>query len=174
MLLTGDDNMDKLKIYTASFYQVRNLQPNMIPFSTATGEPSWYHDNKDRNHVFIDKRGVYNGLIAEPFQFDKTLLSDVPCCKGCSLKPFTCSFMRAYRESIEKHSFDDIITYLSNKIEQVRETLDFKGEPIVILLVYEKPTCECAERPVIQQYFKDHGYEVTEWCPDIFYKQSLF
>ena len=166
--------MSKIKIYTASFYQVRNLEPNMIPFSTAAGEPAWYHDNQDREHTFIDKRGIYNGLVAEPFQFDSSLLKHVPCSKNCNLKPFKCPFMRAYRESIEKYSFEYIIDYLYNKVESVRELTHFKGDPTVILLVYEHPSCPCAERPVIQKYFEDHGYSVTEWAPDLIYKNILF
>lgn len=166
--------MKNLKIYTANFYQVRNLEPNMIPFSTAKGEPSWYHDNKDRNNIFVDKRNVINGLVAEPFQFDESLLDEVPCSKNCNLKPPNCSFMLAYRKSIEKYSFDYIINYLVDECERYRSLNNFKGDPIIILLVYEHPSCICAERPVIQQYFKDHKIEVTEWTPDLIYKNILF
>lgn len=166
--------MKNFKIYTASFYQVRNLEPNMIPLSTALGEPAWFHDSKDRNYTFIDKRGIINGLVAEPFQFDTSLLKDVPCKRDCDIDIDICPFMKAYRESIEKHSFDYIMNYLSDMIDKVREVSDFKGDPIIILLVYERPDIRCAERPVIQQYFKDHGIEVNEWTPDLIYKNILF
>lgn len=163
-----------IDIYIANFYQVRNLEPNMIPFSTALGEPTWYHDNKDRSYCFVDKNGVYNGLVAKPFQFDETLLTDVPCSKNCEYKPPNCPFMLAYRKSIERTDFNDILTYLINEVNKVREITNFKGRAAVILLVYEKPEIQCAERPVIQQYFKDHGYEVKEWTPDLIYKNILF
>lgn len=163
-----------LKIYTANFYQVRNFEPNMIPFSTAKGEPAWYHDNKDRSNIFVDKRNVINGLVAEPFQFDESLLDSVPCAKHCLYKPPDCPFMQAYRKSIDKFTFDYIIDYLSTIAENSRELNNFKGEPVIVLLVYEHPSCACAERPVIQQYFKDHGYVVQEWAPDLAYKVDLF
>ena len=171
--------MENLKIYTASFYQVRNLEPNMIPMSTAVGEPAWFHDFKDNKHIFIDKRGVINGLIAKPFildkaEGDKLFEEGQGCSKNCRFQPPDCPFMQLYRKNIEKTSFDDIITYLSNEAEKVRETLNFQGKPIIILLVYEHPSVQCAERVVIQNYFKDHGYEVKEWTPDLVYKTELF
>ena len=35
--------------------------------------------------------------------------------------------------------------------------------PDVVLLVHEAPNCTCAERPVLRQWFKDNGFELTEW-----------
>lgn len=171
--------MEKLEIYTASFYQVRNLEPNMIPMSTAAGEPGWFHDFKDRDYTFIDKRGIINGLVAWPFvldkdEGDKLFESGNGCSKNCKFNPPDCPFMTLYRKNIEKTSFEDIIKYLSTTIDKVREKLNFKGRAIVILLVYEHPSVPCAERPVIQQYFKDHGYDVKEWAPDLVYKNELF
>lgn len=168
----------KYKIYTASFYQVRNMTPNMIPMSTAAGEPAWFHDNVDKVHTFIDKNGVYNGLRAEPFLLDTYKFDMIPedkqCSKDCNQIPGQCPFMKIYRESIEKHSFEYIITYLQEQAENIKNLLKFKEEPIIVLLVYEAPSCQCAERVVIQNYFKDHGYEVEEWTPDLVYKYKLF
>lgn len=50
--------------YTATFNQIRYMNKYILPLSICSGEPSWYHDFKDRNYCFFDKRGVYNGLVA--------------------------------------------------------------------------------------------------------------
>ena len=56
-----------MKFYTSYFYQVRFFTPNMIPISTAKWDPKWFHDFQDNKYVFLDKRGVCNGLRADPF-----------------------------------------------------------------------------------------------------------
>ena len=40
--------------------------------------------------------------------------------------------------------------------------LDSKADTIV-LMVYEKMDVKCAERPVLQEWFKAHGIELPEW-----------
>ena len=82
--------------------------------------------------------------------------------------------MKAYRKSIDKFDFDVIINDFITISNKLKGELKFEGDPIIILLVYEHPSCPCAERPVIQQYFKDHGYDVKEWTPDLVYKNELF
>ena len=42
------------------------------------------------------------------------------------------------------------------------QRIDLEGEPIIVLLVYEAPTCKCAERPCLQRWFKDNNYILNE------------
>ena len=52
-----------MKIKISYFYHVRNLKQYQIPVSTAVWDPKWFHENTGNNkHIFIDKRGVVNGV----------------------------------------------------------------------------------------------------------------
>ena len=33
-------------------------------------------------------------------------------------------------------------------------------------MVHEKTSCKCAERPVLQEWFKENNYELKEWVPE--------
>lgn len=170
-----------MEFYTAQFSQIRYLEPYMIPFSTAAGEPSWYHDFKDRDNIFIDKHGVINGLVAQPLLIDTKAMeqlfdSGCGCSKPC---PFLskiphCPFMDLYRENLDKHDINDVLDWFNKICNQVKNQLKFKEEPIVILLVYEAAEVPCAERIVIQNYFKSHGITVKEFTKDLFTKETLF
>ena len=50
-----------MKFALGYFYQVRFFTPNMIPVSTALGDPKWYHQNKGQQFTFLDKNNVING-----------------------------------------------------------------------------------------------------------------
>lgn len=53
-----------MKLYTSYFYQIRFFAPNIVPVSTAVWDPKWYHNFAGQDNVFLDKRGVVNGLRA--------------------------------------------------------------------------------------------------------------
>ena len=61
-----------MKFYTSYFYQIRNFTPNMIPLSTACGDPLWFHKGMDNGYTFFDKNGVINGLRAEMLHPDNS------------------------------------------------------------------------------------------------------
>ena len=61
-----------MKFYTSYFYQIRNFTPNMIPLSTACGDPLWFHKGMDNSYTFFDKNGVINGLRAEMLHPDNS------------------------------------------------------------------------------------------------------
>lgn len=157
---------DDMKIYTSYFYQVRFFQKNMIPLSTAVWDPAWFHDNKGQRYIFKDKRGIYNGLRAEPF---------VPgeCCDNLCRGPErclildsnSCEFLKKYREQLDSYNFKEILerfNRLSNKIAQ-RDNL--KTDIIFALIFHEAPSNSCSERWVVQEWFKDNGMEITELNP---------
>lgn len=152
-----------MKIYTSYFYQIRNFPPNLIPLSTAMFDPKYYHNFCGKDHQFFDKRGVYNGARAEPFVPGEECQN---LCRGldnCTSKdPSTCAFLSTYRKQLDRLDFQLIMKRF--------ETLAFEfqafcgiGDVNFALIVYEKPTALCSERTVIQQWFKDHGYEIEEW-----------
>ena len=59
-------NKDKEMILrTSYFYQIRNFKPNMIPVSINLSDPKWYHNNKNKHHVYIDRRNIINGIRFE-------------------------------------------------------------------------------------------------------------
>ena len=46
---------------------------------------------------------------------------------------------------------------------EYRKSIDkFKGEPIIVLMVYEAYYNPCSERKPIQQLFQEHGIECKE------------
>jgi hypothetical protein len=45
----------------------------------------------------------------------------------------------------------------------IQNQLGFKEEPVYILLVHEAYDNPCSERWIIQQYFKEHGYNIKEF-----------
>lgn len=170
-----------MKIYTAQFSQVRYLEPYMIPFSTAAGEPKWFHDNRDRSYTFVDKRGVINGLVAELLLVDTTKIdklfdAGIGCSKDCQLKDLVpnCPFMELYYKLLKEQPVENVLKYFNEICYSIKKQLGFKEEPIVILLVYENASVNCAERPMLQKYFRDNGIEVEEWTKDTLTKEKLF
>lgn len=55
-----------MKLAISYFYQIRNFKKNMLPLSTAVSDPAWFHENLNNNHIFIDKRGIINGIRILP------------------------------------------------------------------------------------------------------------
>jgi hypothetical protein len=57
-----------MKFFITYFYNVRFFLPNMVPVSTAYGDPAWYHgDSYDKSRCFVDQNGVMNGIREESF-----------------------------------------------------------------------------------------------------------
>lgn len=50
-----------MKFYISYFYAVRFMKPNTVALSTAMWDPKWFY-NKHQGDVYLDKRGVLNGL----------------------------------------------------------------------------------------------------------------
>lgn len=159
-----------MKFYITYFYNVRFLKPNEIPLSTAAWEPRWFHQGEIRE--FVDKRGVYCGLRAEPFLITKQTAAKIKCyaetcahdCKFYSKAP-NCGFMRAFREQLATLPKQVVVDYFNKIGEYVRDKTHFEGEPTIVLLVYEKPEVLCAERPVIVEWFRNNQLQIEEYHP---------
>lgn len=155
-----------MKIYTSYFYQIRFFQKHMIPLSTAVWDPRWFHDNKGQGYIFQDKRGIYNGLRAEPFVPGKSCDG---LCRGpeyCSTKDSSkCEFLKKYREQLDSYNFQSILERFNRLGNKIIQRDDLKKEPIFALIFHEAPSNPCSERWVVQQWFKDNGMEITELNP---------
>ena len=155
-----------MKIYTSYFYQVRNLPKNAIPLSTAKWDPAWFHANKGPSYAFRDKRGIINGLRAEEFVCEEPMINQLTdegqmCHKSCKIA-IPCRFMELYGEFLDRLNFEAVMAHFETIAKNV--SVD---DPFIVLLVHEGPSCKCAERPVIQQWFAKHGITVDEWSPNI-------
>lgn len=141
-----------MKLYTSYFYQVRFFKLWQIPLSTALGDPSWFHESKGNDHVFIDKNGVLNGIRSTKLQPGRSCHG---LCSGkpCIYSPENCTFLREYRKQIFSIDKDDYIAKLHLFLEKLGTFLDFSNEPEIMLIVHEAPTNPCSERIVLQEFF---------------------
>lgn len=155
-----------MKLYTSYFYQVRNMRPNQIPVSTAKWDPRWFHDFKDSDYIFIDKRGVINGVRFPRF-------APGPSCEGLCPEHYSCkviqdgkcAFLKAYREQLSKLDFAETMAIMSGIAKEFKESGGLAEEPDFILLVHEAPDNFCSERLVIQEWFRNHNVHIEEWKP---------
>ena len=141
-----------MKIATSYFYQIRNFQPYMIPVSTAMSDPIWFQPPIGKEY-YIDKRGVVCGLRYEPLIVQKMGTHICPCSEKNSLCG-NCSTMKEYRELLNTVNYNKTIKafeYCGNKF---KKELNFKEEPIIVLIVYEALSNPCSERKALQDYFK--------------------
>lgn len=154
-----------MKIMTSYFYQIRFMKQNYIPLSTCVGDPKWFHKNSyDKSFQWKDKNGVWNGLRAEPF------VPGAECdglCHGretCNAYgPQTCSFLKAYRRQLDKLDFNEILERFQHIGTAIQKVEGFTEEPVYVLIVHEAYDNPCSERWVIQDWFKDNGYEIKEF-----------
>ena len=99
-----------------------------------------------------------------------------PCQKDCPYKNKAphCQFMTEYYKYLCTLDFNKMIKEFERIAEDVRKANHFIGDPIIVLLVYEASTNPCGERPCLQQWFKDNGYELKEWNYKNPYGEEIF
>ena len=152
-----------MKFYTSYFYQIRFFTPNMIPISTAKWDPKWYSHSGE---PYVDKRGVINGLRAPIMTLPEGYLDKIECSKPCKYSAPDCNFMLAYYDYLNTLDFQDFYNRCID-LAMRAAVITMKDPPdenvSVVLMVHEPKTCDCAERPVIQQWFKENGVNITEW-----------
>ena len=157
-----------MRIYTSYFYQVRNFTSDMVPLSTAVSDPRWYHAFLGKDHQFVDKRGVLNGLRFEIFKPGKSCNN---LCMGpnkCEYEPADCKFLQKYAEQLDVISIKGIIRTLKNMEPKLISNLCPDAKEITyVFLVHEAPCNPCSERSVIQAWFRKNGYDVQEWSKNI-------
>ena len=151
-----------MEIMTSYFYQVRNMKPYMIPLSTAVWDPKWFHQNKGHKFQWIDKNGVINGLRADPFVPGKGCEG---LCSGppCGSAPQYCNFLQAYKNQLDNLNYNNILWRFQTLGYLIKNELQFREDPVYILLVHEAYDNLCSERWMIQKYFHEHGLECKEF-----------
>ena len=149
-------------IYTSYFYQIRFFKHNMIPLSTAVWDPKWYHANQGQAHVYQDKRGILNGMRCSALVPGSSCSGE---CRGDCVDPSpnTCDFLRHYREQLDKINFQSFLQELKSLADSTAQIMNIYEDRVICLIVHEAPSNQCSERVVIQEWFKDNNYPITEW-----------
>ncbi len=148
-----------MQIKTSYFYQIRNFKKNMIPVSTAISDPEWYRPAEEQEY-YIDKRGIVCGLRYEPLIVQREGTHYCPC-EDKSQAP-ACLCMQEYRQLLETVDFNKMIKGFEFCANKFQKELNFKEEPIIVLMVYETPRNLCSERYALQDYFKSHNWDCKE------------
>ena len=151
-----------MRIYTSYFYQIRFFPPNLVPLSTAIFDPKWFHENLPQSHQFKDKRGVLNGLRIEPFVPGPECHNLCRGSEGCYENPESCRFLLTYLAQLNKLDFSSIMERFESLAAAIssKEKLE---DVSFALIVHEAPSKNCSERVMIQRWFAEHGYPITEW-----------
>jgi len=171
-----------MKIYITSFNNIRYFTSNMIPVSTAgrTGWPYWLFkaDNKPYGTPYLNKNNVMIGICEKKLAFNEEHFEKLTeqCQKDCpyAYKAPNCQFMQAYYRYLCSQDFNSVVKDLEKIAEDVKLKNNFIGEPKVVLMVYEAASRLCGERFGLVKWFKDNGYDLIEWTPDIEEKEILF
>lgn len=150
-----------MKFYTSYFYQLRFFAPNMIPLSTACGDPQWFHNGMGKDYTFFDKNGVINGLRAEMLHPDDSCAG---LCGGmaCPKIPQDCSFLKVYNKQLKQVDFIDFLERCNRISQVIKAGNNYAGEPIIVLMVHEAWYNPCSERVVLQNWMKSHGINCEE------------
>lgn len=145
-----------MKFYISYFYNIRFFPRNLIPISTAMYDPEWYHMNKGNDYMYIDKRGVINGVRCHGLSPYKV---NSKCGIECVLKGTgePCDFIMQYSQYLHSLDFNQVKALIEHEISKLRKDCD------VCLMVYEKPDNPCSERKPLIDWFKENGVDLIEW-----------
>lgn len=151
-----------MRIYTSYFYQIRFFPSNLVPLSTARWDPKYFHDNKSQTYQFKDKRGILNGLRAEPFVPGSALDGTCHGPEGCYQTPPRCKFQLGYLEQLRQLDFQTIMNRFEELAARIKTTEGFDDVDFALML-HEAPTNPCSERIAIHLWFTENGYSISEW-----------
>lgn len=109
-------------------------------------------------------------MRAEPFV--PVIESDGECrgCVSCNLNSNNCNFLLNYYNQLKCLDFNSIIQRFNRLGNFIKEKENFKENPIMILIVYETPDNPCSERIIIQKWFKENFYNLSEFNKSYFEK----
>ena len=144
-----------MRFFTSYFYMVRFFTPETYGLSTAMWDPKWFHDFKGQDHIFRDSHNVLNGLRCD-------LLVPGSSCdglchgpNGCGEKPDSCRFLENYYNQLKEVGIDKIVNFCDEA---------FSGKDVdIVFLFHETPDNPCSERVVVQKFFKENGFPISEW-----------
>lgn len=134
-----------MKYYISYFGQMRNLPSNILPISTVMREQHWFAGTVKRVEELVVPQEIVSRLEAK----------HTMCQKNCVLS-LPCNFMIEYLNYLRTLNFNQILSKI-NTMASKNPRVDS-----IVLMVYEKSSCKCAERPCLQQWFKENGIELKE------------
>lgn len=153
-----------MKFYTSYFYNIRFFDSYMIPMSTAVWDPGWFHQFKGKKHIWKDANGVYNGIRIEELNPEKCNAHGCPCEFQKTDQGYKyCRFLREYKEGLNKIDFDKLIYDCTKLANYIKEKDKLLFTPAIVFIFHESPDNPCSERVPVQELFKSHGIEITEW-----------
>lgn len=144
-----------MRFYISYFYNIRFFPENLVPVSTAKWDPTWYHDSKGNNHIYLDKRRVINGVRCNGLSPYK--INNVSCNSCDKTKYETCSFLKDYKKYLDSLDFNIVKSVLEHEISKLKKDAD------ICLIVHEAPSNPCSERGALVQWFKENGVILEEW-----------
>lgn len=145
-------------VYTSYFYQIRNFPKNYVPISTCVSDPAWYHDFKDKDYTFFDKRKVYCGTRWEYLIVQK----DIECGCPCEIRtPPRCKFLHDYYFALQGLDFNRIRKGLNIFIDSTMKCIGIDNA-VPIFIFHEAPKNKCSERGIFHQVFRENGFDIKE------------
>ncbi len=155
-----------MKLAISYFYQIRFFKPYMIPVSTAHWDPDWYHDGMGDAHMFVDKRGVLNGVRTQLLNTgaleELGVVEECPCIEK---DPKKCNFISSYEKAFS-FAIDLNWKYIYPELKKFADEWCKKNnineEPIIVFIVYEAPCNPCSERWPLLKVFKEKGIDCQE------------
>ena len=145
-------------VYTSYFYQIRNFPKNYVPISTCVSDPAWYHDFKDKDYTFFDKRKVYCGTRWEYLIVQK----DIECGCPCEIRtPPRCKFLHDYYFALQGLDFNRIRKGLNIFIDSTMKCIGVDNA-VPIFIFHETPKNKCSEREIFHQVFRENGFDIKE------------
>lgn len=154
-----------MKFMITYFYNIRHLEKNMVPFSTAIWDPKWFHDGREKDYAFFDKRGIMNGLRLDGTLVPDIIEEEVMCSgkDGCKFTPDTCEYLSRYLEKLRSINFREFLGYCESVAKDVLRLAAIDEEPVAVLTVYEKPDNPCSERVAIKKWFEENCMDIPEF-----------
>lgn len=152
-----------MKLAISYFAQIRNFKKTMLPISTAISDPRWFHDDRDDSHIYVDKRGIVNGIRCLPIIECGNAAHNCHGPENCSEVAPACQFLKTYRENLYKNiNYTQLINDFKDLENWYKKEYNINEEIIIVLIVYETPDNPCSERSVLIDYFNKHGMECKE------------
>lgn len=157
-----------MKFYTSCFKHFDDLEENDIAIATTYGGWPWWifkYYKVPKGSFVLNKNNSVLGIWESKFSclesFNK--LSE-KCEKNCPYKNKVphCQFMDMYYDYLSSININDFLDEFKRIELEVKKIHNYNKETNIVLMVFESPDCPCAERPIIQKYFKDNGIEITE------------
>lgn len=168
-----------IKFYISYFYKIRFMKPNMLPLSTATFDPGWYHQNGFKCVQWINNNGVLIGCRWDELSLDhniyynELITKELDCesfnkqydCKEKFKKYQSCPFMNVYKKYLLQHGlkdFNEFVARIQGYVNFINKKYNLNVDTVV-LIVHEPSSVLCGERPVLRQIFEENGYKLPEW-----------